>query len=330
MSLFEKKISELPSHITNSQHYVDFLEMHNTMNDSDTNFYVNPDVYAETLEIRCQSDIHKIIASDAYFGFSFDDRVKILRNINMFWLLTEEHIILPDPNISFFSREVNTLLTEKMSLMVMKCMKLNYSELLEYTIQDKFPRTEYMFSHTDLYFAACNSSVDCFKIGIKHGFEINKHTVAIVAEKGNMEMLQLMVDANCPRTSMACEDAEKVEVLEFLLKHGFKMHYTTIEKAAKKGNSAKMEFAINNGCEIPKNICELAGQGGNPECLRLAFANAPDSSQSIMYNIIKKDKLEAFHIAMQNGILVDHQCLAIAIENRCLNITPAIVRKHMK
>lgn len=330
MSLISIPHVAVPGHIRHSQHYATFIDLSQCTDviDLDPNFYVNSDVYTESLAVSSPESIHKLIDADCYFGFSFEDRIAILRNINVFWLTTENPITRPNPKLSFFAAQVHVLLSERCSGIVMHCMKKNYSELLEYAIQDHFPRNNSILPDCcDLYYAACNSSVDCFRIGIKHGFAMSMHAVAEVARRGNLEMLQMMVEVDCPKTTRACEEATTVETLEFLLKHGFTMSYTTLEQAAKTGNLEKMRFAINQGCVVPINICEQAARGGNAECLRLAFTLCDKRSPIIMRNIIETDNLETFLVAIEHGILPQECDLIYAIERRCVNITPARIRK---
>jgi hypothetical protein len=330
MSLITIPIFAVPGHIRRSQHYATFMELSQCTDviNLDPNFYVNSDVYIESLEISSSESIHKVIAADSYLGFSFDDRIAILRNINVFWLTTDNPIIRPNPKLSFFAAQVHVLLSERCSGIVMHCMKKNYSELLEYAIQDHFPRNNSIMPDVcDLYYAACNSSVDCFRIGIKHGFVMSMHAVAEVARRGNPEMLQMMVEVDCPKTTRACEEATTVETLEFLLKHGFTMSYTTLEQAAKTGNLEKMRFAIDRGCVVPINICDQAARCGNAECLRLALTLCDKRSPIIMRNIIDSDNLETFLVAIEHGILPTEHDLVYVIERRCINITPGRIRK---
>ena len=330
MSLIAIPHVAVPGHIRRSQHYTTFMEMSQSTDviDLDPNFYVNSDVYTDSLEVSSPESIHKLIYADCYFGFSFDDRITILRNINVFWLTTENPITRPNPKLSFFAAQVHILLSERCSGIVMSCMKKNYSELLEYAIQDHFPRRDFILPDCcDLYYAACNSSIDCFRIGLKHGFVISNQAVAEVARKGNSEMLQLMVEVDCPKTTRACEEATTVETLEFLLKHGFTMSYTTLEQAAKTGNLEKMRFVIDQGCVVPLNICEQAARGGNTDCLKLAFTLSDKRSSMIMRNIIETDNLETFLVAIEHGILPTEHDLVYVIERRCVNITPARIRK---
>jgi len=327
MSLIEKSYIELPIHIRNSQYYTNLKEL---TNEEDEKLFINVDesIYPETLEIQVSSDIQKIVNADAYFGFSFEDRVKILRNINVFWMTTTERVIRPNKQTSFFAAQVHTLLSERTIHIIMNCMKRNYSELLEMAIQDHFPRMPYFSPvYTDMSFAVQNLCIDCFKIGMKHGFEINTHCVVEIAKKGNRELLELMVSTDFPITPKACEDADSVETIEFLIEHGFPMSPGAITVAASTGNFKKMEFAIARGCEIPENICMFAAIGGNADCLRLAFQHSDVRSPEMMREIVHKDSLEAFIVALEHGVPVTGMCLTTAIENRCVNITPGRIQK---
>ena len=153
------------------------------------------------------------------------------------------------------------------------------------------------------------------------------HCVVEIAKKGNRELLELMVSTDFPTTPKACEDADSVETIEFLIEHGFPMSPGAITVAASTGNFKKMEFAISRGYKIPDNICVVAAIGGNADCLRLAFQHSDVRTVSIMYEIIRKDNLDAFVLAHENGVPTNSECLIITIEHRCVNITPGRIQK---
>ena len=327
MTLIEKSYIELPPHIRNSQYCENLKELTSA---EDENLFINVDesFYPETLEIQVSSDIQRIVDADAYFGFRFEDRVKILRNINVFWMTTTEPITRPNRKTSFFAAQVHTLLSESATHIIMSCMKQNYSELLEMAIQDEFPRMPYFSpAFSDMSFAVQNLSIDCFKIGMKYGFEINMHCVVEIAKKGNRELLELMVSTDFPTTPKACEDADSVETIEFLIEHGFPMSPGAITVAASTGNFKKMEYAISRGYKIPDNICMVAAIGGNADCLRLAFQHSDVRIPEILREIVYKDSLEAFNVALEHGVPMSVSCLTTAIEKRCVNITPGRIQK---
>jgi len=205
--------------------------------------------------------------------------------------------------------------------------------LLEMAMQNNFKRMDYWLpGYSDMYYAAANTNIDCFRIGIKYGFIIDRFTVGRLAKRGNLEMLELLISAGperYPKTSKACEEAETVEIIEFFLKHGFKMYYTTIENAVINGNFPKMKYAIEHGCEIPKDVVEIAASSCNIDCMRLAFIHSPVRTHRIMRYIVRKDNLEAFYFALEHGALVTEECLSIISEYKCVNITSELIQKYL-
>lgn len=328
MQFITKSLTELPTFIVRSQYYTNLQDLLGTINTC-----VREDALIDTLDIKSLNDIEKIIISDLFFGFCFDDRVQILRNIHRFSKSTTEKLTIKDQKASFLAGQIHILLTEKEDHVIMVCMKLNYSELLEMSLQNNFERMNYWIpGYSDMYYAAANTNIDCFRIGLKYRFLIDRFTVGRIARRGNPEMLELLISTepgSYPITSKACEEAETIETIEFFLKHGFKMYYTTISNAASKGNLEKMKYAIEHGCKIPDDVVASATYSKNIDCLKLAIIHSPIKSPEIMHYIIETDNLEVFNLALEHGFLVNTDCLKTVTKSKCVNITSEIVNKHI-
>ena len=335
--MLELRISELPIHVLNSDHFKMFCELREIIPEfnADEFFYVNGDTYIETLDIKTQYDLDVMIQSDGYFRYCLQDRITIFRNVYNFWLTTEDRVICPNPNMSFLSSQINELLNSKMSDVIMNCMKCNYYELLEYAIEDKFTRKYYYGTYCDLYYAVANNRVECLKIGIKHQFEMPDSLLEIAAEKGNLEIIKILLDAGCKLSNRLCTFAAKnpednVECIKFLREKGCEWDCRTAVSAAEKGNYKILEYVISNGCDISDKICEYAAIGGNVKCLELAFAHSKNRSSKITYYAARNDKLEAFVYAVENGAPVSEETLKEVVENRCKNVTPGKVLRYLK
>jgi hypothetical protein len=334
MQFITKSLTELPTFILRSQYYTNLQDLLGTINTgAREDALIDETAYIDTLDIKSLNDIEKIIIADLFFGFSFEDRVQILRNIHRFSKSATESLVIKDPKASFFAGQIHILLTEKEDHIIMVCMKLNYSELLEMAMQDNFKRMDYWIpGYSDMYYAAANTNVDCFRIGLKYGFPIDRFTVGRLARHGHPEMLALLISAGpgrFPITSKACEEAETIETIEFFLKHGFKMYYTTISTAAMKGNSEKMKYAIDHGCKIPEDVIISASYSKNIDCLKLAIIHSPIRSPEIMHYIIETDNLEVFNLALEHGFLVNSDCLKTITKSKCVNITADILSKYL-
>jgi len=71
----------------------------------------------------------------------------------------------------------------------------------------------------------------------------------------------------------------------------------------------------------------VAAIGGNADCLRLAFQHSDVRTPEMMREIVYKDNLEAFIVALEHGVPMSVSCLTTAIEKRCVNITPGRIQK---
>ena len=331
MSFIVKLFEDLPPFIQRSKHCNSLKDLVSvTASTGPIEFSIPEEVYIDTLEI---TQIKRIINADLFFGFHFDDLVEILRNIYKFSQSSTERLVVEDPKASFFAGQIHILLTEKKDHVIMVCMKLNYPELLVMAMQENFPRMDYWLpGYSDMYYAATNTNPDCFRLGLKYGFPIDRFTVGQLARRGNPEMLELLIssgEGRYPKSSKACEEAETIETIEFFLRHGFKMFYTTITNAALKGNFPKMQYAIDHGCEIPKDVVESATESGNIDCLKLAIRHSPVRTAQIMNYIIEIDNLEAFNLALELGFPVNTNSLKTVTKSKCVNITTELIQRYL-
>jgi hypothetical protein len=334
MQFITKSLTELPTFILRSMYYTNLQDLLGTTSaEPREDALIDATAYIDSLDIQSLNDIERIIIADLFFGFCFEDRVQILRNIHRFSKSATEPLLVKEPKASFLAGQIHILLTEKEDHIIMVCMKLNYSELLEMAVQNNFERMNYWIpGYSDMYYAAANTNIDCFRIGLKYRFPIDRFTVGRIARRGNPEMMDLLISTEpgrFPITSKACEEAETIETIEFFLKHGFKMYYTTISNAASKGNLEKMKYAIDHGCKIPEDVVASAIYSKNIDCLKLAIIHSPIKTPEIMHYIIETDNLEVFNLALEHGFLVKTDCLKTVTKLKCVNITTEILNKHI-
>ena len=334
-SFLEKKISELPAHIIKSDHYKNFREIQ-ASGICDGDFCCSEDAYKENFVITTQKDLDEVIHSDSYFGYDEDTKLEILKNVHKYWLSTECPIVLP-MQVSFFAKQVHTLLVSSPVTVRMTCMKRDYSELLKFAILNNFPQNDYFGGlYSDLYYAAANNSINCARIGIENGFEIRTTAFEMAVEKGNFEIIKMFIKAGFRKSSKMCKLAPTIEILIHLVENEFPWDIETTNMFAKKGNSECLEYAVANGCPISPQICENAAYGGNVKCMEIAFANSTFRTEMIAYNAVQQDHLEAFVYAAENGVPITEKCLNCVMNSRhCLsekpkiNITPTKVSKYM-
>lgn len=335
-SFIEKNVNKLPEHIINSAFYKSLNDM-NPVTLTDALIFPS-DLYKETFEIETTTDLCEAIASDSYFGYDEATKIQILENIHKFWLKTEDPIILPHMDFTHFSRQVHELLKNPEDKIIMVCMKLNCAELLKFALKKKFnyDRGAFFGSYSNLYYGAANNSIDCVRIGLENGFEINTVAFETAVEKDRKEIVKMFVEAGFRKSSRMCKLSKNLEMLEYLNANGFPWDNETTDIFAKKGNYECLEWAIARGCPISEKICVNAAAGGNVRCLELAFAHSAYRSENISMNAIYHDRLETFVYAAEHGVKITHYSMdqlrernSFTNEVRQINITPGKVSKYI-
>ena len=335
-SFIEKNLTELPEHIINSAFYKRLNDV-NPVTLTDALIFPS-DLYKETFEIETTTDLCEAIASDSYFGYDEATKIQILENIHKFWLKTEDPIILPHMDLTHFSRQVHELLKNPEDKIIMVCMKLNCAELLKFALKKNFnyDRGAFFGSYSNLYYAASNNSIECVRIGLENGFEINTVAFETAVEKDRKEIVKMFVEAGFRKSSRMCKLSKNLEMLEYLNANGFPWDNETTDIFAKKGNYECLEWAIARGCPISEKICVNAAAGGNVRCLELAFAHSAYRSENISMNAIYHDRLETFVYAAEHGVKVTHYSMdqlrernSFTNEVRQINITPGKVSKYI-
>lgn len=335
-SFIEKNLNELPEHIINSTFYKGLNDMTQV---TSTDVLVFPsDLYKETFEIKTTTDLCEAIASDSYFGYDESAKIQILEKIHEFWLKTEDPIKLPHMDLTQFSRQVHELLKNPENKIVMVCMKLNHVELLKFALKKNFyyDRGAFFGSYSNLYYGAANNSIECVRIGLENGFEINTSAFESAVEKDCKEIVKMFVEAGFRKSSRMCKLSKNLEMLEYLNSNGFPWDIQTTDVFAKNGNHECIEWAIARGCPISEKICVNAAAGGNVRCLEIAFAHSANRTENISMNAIYNDRLETFVYAAENGVKITNYSMdqlrernGFTKEVRQINITPGKVSKYI-
>jgi len=339
-SFVEKNANELPEHIINSAYYKSLNDMNPMTLITHADALIFPsDLYKETFEIETTTDLIEVITSDSYFTYDAATKIHILEKIHEFWLKTEDPIILPPIDLTPFSRQVHELLKTPEDKIIMVCMKLNCAELLQFALKKKFhcDRGAFFGAYSNLYYGASNDSIECVRIGLENGFELNTTAFETAVEKDRKEIVKMFVQAGFRKSSRMCKLSKNLEMLEYLNANGFPWDIETTDVFAKKGNYECLEWAIARGCPISEKICINAAAGGNVRCLELAFAHSANRSENIAMNAIYNDRLETFVYAAEHGVNITYNSMdqlrernGFANEVRQINITPGKVSKYMK
>ena len=99
----------LPDFIRESKHCENWRELF----PNETVFSCSDDMYLDSLDINTPEDFAKIIECEALHLFTQHARIKILRNIETFWMETPYQIELPKKGASWFGDQVICLFETK-------------------------------------------------------------------------------------------------------------------------------------------------------------------------------------------------------------------------
>lgn len=335
-SFIEKYISELPEHILRSNYYKGLSEIQDL--DKEIPLSFPQEIYKETLEINSSDDLNQVIISESYFGYDEETKQEIFKNANNYWLSSEEPISMPNP-ITFFARQVIELIFGPRQITIVNCMKVNYHELLRFALENNFPnRTILGGLYTNLYFAAANNSIECARIGLANGFEISKSAFETAIDRNHFEMVQLFVTAGFAKTSHVCKFSKNMQTLTYLIENGFELDIndTSLTNTfAAKGAVDCLEYSISRGCVVTDRICENAAKSGNVRCMEIAFSHSANRQETIVYETIHYDNLEAFVYAAENGVEITQASFDQLFDrhlpdrSKKMNITPAKVSKYI-
>ena len=336
-SFIEKNISELPNHILRSNYYKGLGEIHDL--NKETHLSFPEEIYKETLEINSSDDLNQVIVSESYFGYDEETKQEIFKNANNYWLSTEDPITMPNP-ITFFARQVIELIFGPRHITIINCMKVNYHELLRFALENNFPNRPTLGGlYTNLYFAAANNSIECARIGLANGFEISKSAFEMAIERNHFEMVQLFVTAGFAKMSNMCKFSKNMQTLTYLMENGFELDVndpSLTNTFAAHGVADCLEYSISRGCIISDyRICTNAAKSGNVRCMEIAFAHSANRSETIAYEAIHYDHLDAFVYAAENGVEITQASFDQLFDrhlpgrSKKMNITPAKVSKYI-
>lgn len=366
MSIIEICLSDVPIHIVTSDFVKGLIEL---STDSDSAVLMNfpENVYCESLDIKSNGDLAKIVEADSYFGFSRETRVNILKNVNNFWLYTEEPIQLPKHG-TILGDSINVLLRTYDSGIIGECMKKGLIELYMYCIESNNPKYKIEidynsdYNHSILLNAIVNKHYELFRMAYLHEF----------ANISNSDRENFLIHA--------IEDCN-MSLVELILKDELKIRQCTVQTAAL--HNLDINIDINSNTE--KFICKmlpLLHNKGAPMCMHYAYwavlAGCPRCLKYMMdvfyeeriemikqHNLlegavigkslecyksihncleeedelperlpiletVKRDSGDIFKYLVDLGVKVTPLCVEIAIQSKCTNLPPSYVKKLCK
>lgn len=108
-------------------------------------------------------------------------------------------------------------------------------------------------------------------IGIREGMKINETTCAYASKLGNIEALQILIEANCPIDSQAAEQAAfrgHITILELLFSKEIDFGASVTQLAALGGQYNSLEWLREHGYQWTHETCASTGISGNVELLQ--------------------------------------------------------------
>jgi hypothetical protein len=137
------------------------------------------------------------------------------------------------------------------------------------------------------------------------GFPWDRHTCAMAASKGKMELIQFARENGCPWDSDTCASAAKnghLELLQWLRAQDCPWDASTCWKAAEHGHLEVLKWAFANGCPLNDSlICFSAAQNGHLEVLQWARQNGAPWSECTAQQAAVHGRLHVLQWATENG-----------------------------
>ena len=341
VEMIDYPIESIPSHIIASQHFKDLLEIY----PGETVFPFYNTSFSPSLEIHSQSDIDLIMESEYTFMFSHDARVEILRNIYKYWMEdpNSASIELPERDYSWFSNQILTLFEDRDSILVMTCMKMNYVELFDFILErDGLIAIENTSIYSLLYYAVYNGHVEILRRGIEVGCDLSIELIDIAVKMDNLEICKILIENGQTATNktgkIAAEYASPELFCMILDKFGYIVGKDLLIPALNNLDNLK-ELVLNRKIRLESNDSSLLKEalaGAKDldvinfieEHFKLTWDDILRISNFIPESVIKKDNLKLYNYLRSKGFYVRELLITSAIHNKCMNITPGLIRKH--
>ncbi len=363
MSIIEISLSEAPIHIKTSDFVKGLIEL-SSYSDSSTPLIIPQNVYCEFLDIKSNIDLKKIVEADAYFGFSRETRVKILKNVYEFWLSTEVPIEMPSRG-TILSDSINELLYTPDSQLIQSCMKNGLIELYMYCIQNNNPKYKIkingIYSHSVFTIAIVNKYYELFQMAYLHELEHisaedRENFFVFAIESGEIRIVQLMLQTKTQITQKVMQtvlhsidknsdinsDTEKFKcrILPLLYENGGPLYMNSAYSAATKGCKCCLEYIIDtcfeDRIEIIKQhkLLEATVRGKNIECYKFIHecleAEGELPERLPILEAVEYDAGAIFNYLVDLGVAVPPICVDIAIQSKCIKLPPSYVKKFCK
>jgi hypothetical protein len=358
--MIDYQVATLPDHMLESQHFKNWREIF----PEETIFPLYNDVFLENLEIKSQEDLDKIIVCESMFLFTTKYRIQIFKNVYKYWMEdpNSSPIRLPDKGKSWFSGQVATLFSERDSTIAMTCFKRNYVELFDYILErnglDQIENGGLYSMYTLPYYGVINNHIEIVRRGLEVGCSTSMDLFDVAIGKKNLEMFKLLLEFNVRFTTKTLIIAAQFglpEMYEYFLKESVKMkHFDEYVNATLK-NLDNLKYLLQRSDVMVDGNIKLNGCVSKVDCgiqlLKVCIKNAYELNiikfleqhygniiieqiknvPGYLYidnSVIKKDDLELYTYLRNNGFKVSPSSADMAMRNKCVNISPGLLKKH--
>lgn len=363
MSIIEISLSDAPVHIKTSDFVKGLIEI-SSYSDSSTPLIIPQNIYCEFLDIKSNVDLIKIVEADAYFGFSRETRVKILKNVYNFWLFTEVSIEMPNRG-TILGDSINELLCTPDNGLINSCMKNGLIELYMYCIQSNNVKYKIeiknSYSHSVFTVAIVNKHYELFRMAYLHELdhisaEDRENFFIYAIESGEMNMVQLMLQTKTQITEKVMQavmhsidknvnlnsniEKFKCRILPLLYENGGPLYMNSTYRSAIKGCKYCLEYIIDtcfeDRIEIIKQhkLLEATVRGKNIECYKFIHQclEAEDElpERLPILEAVEYDAGAIFNYLVNLGVAIPPICVDVAIQSKCIELPPSFVKKFCK
>ena len=349
--MHDYQVVDLPAFFTESEHFKNWSEMF-----KETIFPLYPSAFLSNLEIKSQENLDKVIECESLYLFSRKARIQILSNIYTYWKEDPNSVQmrLPKEHKSWFANQVRALFQNKgIYMTLVQCMKSNYIDLFEYIYERDGPDSLISDSAWSIYplllYAIVNNNVEILLRGIEVGCTISPILLETAIERKSVEIVKILLNNGIDLSKKAAEVAAEKATREIfcLILDNFtpKMEFF-IPFALNNIENLKELFLNRIKCNTDKNmgfrlLDECITNAKSLETVKfleeyfeLSLCDLIKRDKSLYGNIprqvVIKDNLELYTYMYSCGFLVNESLIDEAIQNKCLNITPGLIRKNLR
>lgn len=353
-------VSELPDIIIGSTHFRTWRDLF----PDDQEICIIEDIYITDFTIHSQDDLDRLIKADQYFGFEKKLYGEIFKNVERYWREdpNSSPFVLPDEKTSWLVRQLVGLFTEQKPLLLLLCMKRDYTELFDYAIETHgLIGNNVPFVFPLLYYAVSNNNIEVFKRGVEAGLPLTDDLFDPILKTNNEEIFRLMFEKQIKITykteQKICKSASPA-LFKIFLEHyidecknnPFRLLIATIHNidnfrelilnqniatAKLLGRPFVYDLFINcMKSSVQLDIVLLAEQYFGITMAEFIIENHKLVDPylpliEIHPYVIRTDNLDLYMHLIKAGLRVTNKLRNQAIDDMCLKITPGLIKKHL-